>query len=114
MGFILSVYISDEPLSQQDLIEKMMFPKQTINSAVKNMAKAGLVELEMIPGTRNKKKILLTQNGEDVVNRSVRRMRNAEEMAVKELGKRKMQQYTKLYEEFYDALERNFKEDDII
>jgi transcriptional regulator, MarR family len=30
---------SENPLSQQDLIEKMMFPKQTINSAVTGMVK---------------------------------------------------------------------------
>lgn len=106
--------LSKEPLTQQDLIEKMMFPKQTINSAVMSLSNNGLVELEMIPGTRNKKKIILTEKGMNAIDRSVRRMRDAEEKAVKEMGDRKMQKYTKLYDEFYTAMERNFKNDGII
>ena len=54
---------SDEDISQQELIEMMMFPKQTINSSVKTLSEKGLLTLEMIPGTRNKKRILLTEGG---------------------------------------------------
>lgn len=105
---------SENPLSQQDLIEKMMFPKQTINSAVTGMVKKGLLELQMIPGTRNRKEIRLTDIGDELVGRSVKRMRRAEEKAVQNLGDRKMQQYMILYREFYSALERNFKEEELI
>lgn len=114
MWALYYLYLSDEPLTQQDLIGKMMFPKQTINSAVMSMSKNDLVVLEMIPGTRNRKKITLTEKGEDLVKHSVQRMRDAEEKAVEEMGDRKMQQYTKLYEEFYDALERNFRKNNIV
>ena len=62
---------SEQELSQQDLIEKMMFPKQTINSAVTGLAKKGLVELCMIPGTRNRKKVMLTETGKALAENTV-------------------------------------------
>jgi hypothetical protein len=68
----------------------------------------------MIPGTRNRKEIRLTDIGDELVGRSVKRMRRAEEKAVQDLGDRKMQQYMILYREFYSALERNFKEEELI
>ena len=114
MWILYYLYLSEEPLTQQDLIEKMLFPKQTINSAVKSIAKNGLVVLEMIPETRNKKKIILTGEGRTLINCSVKRLRDAEEKAVEEIGDSKMQEFTKLYAEFYEALVRNFKKENII
>ena len=53
-------------VSQQDLVDLTMLPKQTINSAVSGLVEEGLVELEPIPGTRNRKRILLTSEGEEL------------------------------------------------
>ena len=50
---------AEEQLSQQDLIELMLFPKQTINSAVSALVKKGYVTLEMIPNTKNRKRFLI-------------------------------------------------------
>ena len=105
---------SSEPLTQQDLIEKMMFSKQTINSAVISLSKKGLVELTMIPGTRNKKNILLTKAGEDLTNATVGKMRSAEERAVISLGNKKIEQYISLHRELYDAMENELKKEGIV
>ena len=86
---------AEDDISQQDLIEKMMFPKQTINSAVTTLAGKGLVELAMIPGTRNRKKITLTADGRELAESTVWKMRYAECRAVESMGKDKMAQYIK-------------------
>lgn len=105
---------SSEPLTQQDLIEKMMFPKQTINSAVISLSKKGLVELAMIPGTRNKKNVLLTEEGVSLTDSTVKKMRSAEERAVISLGEEKIEQYVSLHRELYAAMENELEKEGII
>ena len=58
-------FASDEEtvLTQQEICNAFFLPKQTVNTAIAGLAQKGLVELELIPGTRNKKRILLTYAG---------------------------------------------------
>ncbi len=58
-------FASDEEtvLTQQEICNAFFLPKQTVNTAIAGLAQKGLVELELIPGTRNKKRILLTDAG---------------------------------------------------
>ena len=105
---------SEEPLTQQDLIEKMMFPKQTINSAIMNLVKSGDVELQIIPGTRNRKTILLTDMGRKLAEDTIKRMFEAELRAVENMGKQKMEQFSKLYSEFFASLQREFEKEGLI
>lgn len=102
---------SDQPLTQQDLIEKMMFPKQTINSAVRGLVRKGLAELKMIPGTRNRKNILLTDAGAGIAHDTVERMRQAEERAAASMGKEKTEQFAELYHAFFSTLQREFQKE---
>lgn len=105
---------SDEELSQQDLIDKMLFPKQTINSSTIKLADQGMLELTPIPGTKNKKKITLTEQGRKLAEGTVVRIRRAEVQAVKDMGKQKMEQFLTLYREFYECLEAAIKNEGII
>ena len=114
MWVLYFLITADEPLTQQDLIERMQFPKQTINSAVSGLAQKGSVELQMIPGTRNRKNILLTSSGAELAGGTVRRMRAAEECAAKKLGAEKMARYIALHEEFLGALREEFGKEGII
>ena len=99
---------SGEPISQQDLIEKMMFPKQTINSAVMKLAKDGLVKLFTTPGMGNRKTIALTETGMDLANTTVRRLLKAELRAVKNMGTKRTEQFIKLYSELFSAMQEEF------
>lgn len=114
MWVLYFLITADEPLTQQDLIERMQFPKQTINSAVSGLAQKGCVELHRIPGTRNRKNILLTPSGAELAESTVMRMRAAEERAVKQLGAEKMAQYIALHEEFLAALRAEFEKEGVI
>ena len=100
---------SDQELSQQDLIEKMMFPKQTINSAVTRLSKKDLVELTIIPGTRNKKKITLTKAGQEFAENTVVRMFQAECRAVEQMGAERMAAFMELYHDFFTCLQQEFQ-----
>ena len=98
---------AEELLSQQDLIGLMLFPKQTINSAVSGLAKKGYVTLEMIPNTKNRKRILLTDSGRAFAKKTVLRMIQAEERAVSEMSD--IERFVALYAEFFAYLHDEFE-----
>lgn len=102
---------SNEPITQQYLIEKMMFPKQTINSAVMKLSKEELVQLQIIPGTRNRKTILLTDTGTKLAKATVERMLHAELRAVEAIGAEHMEQFISLYNSFYSHLQQAFQDE---
>lgn len=114
MWVLYFIVTADQPLSQQELIEKMMFPKQTINSAVMGLVRKGLVELKAVPGTRNRKTILLTEAGKALAEETVMRMYQAELQAVEAMGEEKMERFGKLYLEFFSALQSAFEEEGLI
>ena len=105
---------SEDELTQQDLIGKMMFPKQTINSAVAGLVKKGLVELTVIPGTRNRKKLTLTEAGNAMADSTVGRMYRAECRAVERMGAERMTRYIELYRDFFACLQKEFQKDGLI
>ena len=67
--------------TQQDLCRRSCYAKQTINTAVNSLAKNGLVELIPIPGTRNQKRICLTEAGSELANRTTKKLKAAEDKA---------------------------------
>ena len=108
MWVMYCLAISSETFTQQDLIEQIMFPKQTINSAVVKLEKKGLVELTHLPGSRKRKQITLTKAGQELAQTTVSRMIAAEKRAAKQLGEESMRRYTELYQEFYSHMEEEF------
>ena len=114
MWILYYLIISDKDITQQDLIKKMLFPKQTINSAVNSLAKKELLNLVVIPNTKNKKKLLLTDSGLKLAQSTVLKLRNAECRAVENMGKEKMLKFIGLYGEFYSELQKEFNNFDIL
>ena len=105
---------ADEPLTQQDMIEQMHFPKQTVNSAVSGLVRKGYIQLQAIPGTRNRKNLVLTGPGTVIAENTVKKLRAAEERAANQLGTEKMAQYVALHEAFLGALREEFKKEGIL
>lgn len=53
----------DGELSQQDICGMWTFSKQTVNTIISHMVKNKYAVLEVVPGTRNRKNIHLTEEG---------------------------------------------------
>lgn len=90
------LYLASEEeseLTQQDLCRWSGCAKQTINTAVNNLVKNGLLELIPIPGTRNHKKVRLTAAGRELANRTIRNLKAAEERAYGRLTEEELQAY---------------------
>lgn len=70
----------DRPYTQNDLCEQWYYSKQTVNSAVSNLIKAGYIDL--ISGARNRKLISLTPVGQKYVEAHIRPVIEAEQRAL--------------------------------
>lgn len=83
-------------LTQQDLCRQSCCSKQTINTAVSSLVRNGLLELTPIPGTRNHKKVHLTQAGWEMANRTTKNLKVAEENAYGRLTEAELQTYLEI------------------
>lgn len=71
--------------SQQDICKIWSLSKQTVNTIVSHMAQRGYVRLEVVPGTRNRKNILLTESGKSYGESIVEPITRAEQRALNKL-----------------------------
>lgn len=102
-------YVVSEPdscVTQQDLCRQGSFPKQTVNTAISNMVKNGYVTLEPIPGSRNQKRIQLTDSGRELAERTVCKLRMAEERAYGALTADELEMYLSMTKRLTDSLKK--------
>lgn len=95
---------SEKPLTQNDLCSEFFFPAQTINSTVGKLLKEGLIELEVIPGTRNKKKIILTDKGRNLADETIGKTDEIEENAFLRFTNEERETYISLFKRHIEYL----------
>lgn len=90
-------YLGDNcPLG--DIVRMTGISKQTINSAIRNMEKQGLICLSAAtPKTKN---VVLTQKGEELAERTVLRLMKAEDAIFSAWSDEDVKQYLELNERF--------------
>lgn len=72
--------------TQNDLVSLWSFPKQTVNYAVNGLVENGWLRLEQLPGGRNRKAVLLTEEGERICEKLILPLMLAEERSLLELS----------------------------
>ena len=100
---------SDEPLTQNDLCNDFFFPVQTINSAIINLRKNELLELQVIPGTRNRKAIMLTEKGQTFVANTISKADEIEKKAFLLFNEEERELYLSLFRRHIDYLKNEEK-----
>lgn len=96
MWVLYLVSESEEPCTQQELCRQFSYAKQTIHTAITGLIKNGYVELEVIPGTRNQKKILLTGKGQELVRNKIALLIEAENLAYAVLSEEELKNYIEM------------------
>lgn len=91
MWILYSVYTAPGTVTQQELCRQCFFAKQTVNNAIAGLVKGGFMQLEVLPGTRNQKRILLTAQGRELAAKTTARIRGAELRAYDSLGEEELQ-----------------------
>ena len=105
MWVLYFLAIADDPLTQQGLCDLMMYPKQTVNSAVTKLKAQGLVELAPASGMGHGKHVVLTKAGAEAAKDTVLRLRAAEERALASMGREAMARFSQLYRQFREAVQ---------
>lgn len=93
MWVLYHVYTAKDVVTQQELCRQCFFAKQTVNTAIVTLSKNGCVELEVIPGTRNQKKILLTGKGMALAEATIAPLLAAEARAYSALSPEELESY---------------------
>ena len=91
-------------MTQNDLCSDFFFPVQTIHSAINNLRKDGLLELQVIPGTRNRKAILLTEKGQTFVTNTISKADEIEKNAFLRFDEEERERYLSLFRRHIDYL----------
>ena len=71
---------------QQDICTLRSLSKQTVNTIVSNMVQKGFAILEVVPGTRNRKNICLTESGKQYGEKMIMPIYDAELRAIVRLS----------------------------
>ncbi len=90
---LYSVAEREEAYTQRELCTSWFFPAQTINSALKDLCKKGIVRLEPVPDNRKNKRIVLTLAGERVACDVVLPLIEAEKRAFERMSAEKCEQF---------------------
>lgn len=86
-----TLIVMGEEYSQQEICEIWSLPKQTVNSVVANMVKKEFIKLEVVPGTRNRKLLRLTDIGKSYGEAIVRPVFEAEYRTIARLSEQERQ-----------------------
>ena len=91
------------PLTQTQMSVLLSLPKQTVNSAIKQMAEAGCLRLEAVDGNLKNKQVCLTERGEALVRDSIDQVFRMEERAAARLTEEERSALLALEEKLLDA-----------
>ena len=99
-----SLVIMDGEYSQQDICSAWSLSKQTVNTIITHLTKKGYVSLEVVPGTRNRKIIRLTEEGRRYGESIVTPISNAEERAFEKLSDEDKTAFSAILTRYIDIL----------
>lgn len=108
--WIWYVLILEGECTQQDICDDWSLPKQTVNSIIAKLVKKELLALELLPGTRNRKMIRLTEAGRQYGERIVMHVYQAEKRSLARLTEGQRQRYITLMGEYIEFLKQEIGE----
>jgi len=94
--------------TQYDLANAWYFPKQTVNSAIAGLERAGIISLVPLPGTRNRKNVVLSEAGRTFCARTVIPLLQAEERTFLRFSEQERQVFFCLMEKQFRYLKEEF------
>ena len=101
---------AEEACSQQDIIREWSLSKQTVNTVVGNMVKQGLVTLETLPGTRNRKLIRITEAGSAYAAQKLFPIFEAEKRAHAKIPTEEIEACQHVFEQYLHYLQEELKD----
>ena len=105
LWILYSIYEDKEIHTQKDLCESWSYSKQTVNSSMKNLIANGYIKLTALSENRKNKQKVLTESGEELVQRFIAPLMNAEQNAFSRLSSDEQNKFLKLTKKHVDLLQ---------
>lgn len=99
----------EQVLTQNDLGTTWFYPKQTINYTVNSLVKNGWVELKQLPGARNSKAVLLTEEGQRVCEEKILPLMQAEENSLAHMSVEERETLLRLTKKHFTCFEEEIQ-----
>lgn len=93
---LYSIVERKAPYTQKELCTSWFFPVQTVNSALKDLCKRGIIRLEAVPDNRRNKKLVLTEEGEALAAGVIAPLMKAERRAFERMGKEEYRRFLEM------------------
>lgn len=106
---LYSLCESKEPCTQNDFCQDWFFPKQTVNSTIANLVKVGYIALESMPGSRNSKRIVMTEAGKAYTKGTIKPLLRAEQAAFERMSEEERETYLELTRKHISYLDEEIK-----
>ena len=104
LWLMYSLYQSETAYTQREFCSDWHYPPQTINSALKNFEKQGIIELQSIPDNQKNKLIVLTQKGKDWAENIISPLILAERRSFQGMKKEEREALLVLSKKYVDLL----------
>lgn len=98
----------NDNVSQKDISEQLVMPKQTVNNILSNFKKSDYIELQNIEGKKNKI-IKITAKGNEYFSKLLNNIYEVEKNIFNEIGENNFESLTNNLEKYYLALKREVK-----
>lgn len=95
--------------TQSELCREWSFAPQTLNSALKDMEKRGIIRLDPVFGNKKNKLLHLTADGEHLVSKAIVPLIQAEGESFSALNEAECEQMLTLTERYAEALRRSIE-----
>ena len=92
--------------TQRDFCATWHYPPQTVNSAIKNLEKQGLITLEYAEGSQKNKQIVLTKEGRAYMKKAISPLVAAERSVFQGLEKGELEALLGLTQKYIDLLDK--------
>lgn len=103
------LYNSNSTISQTDLCSNWYYSKQTVNSSIASMVQKGWVALEVVPGARNRKNIVLTETGQAFCSKVIGETQEIEERAFSRITEEERNLFIALFRTSNQYLREEYK-----
>ncbi len=101
---LYSISEHNSSFTQRDLCRDWSFAPQTLNSALKDMEKRGIIRLEPVTGNKKNKLLHLTPNGERLVADVILPLMQEEDNSFSVLDEKECEQMLSFTERYVEAL----------
>lgn len=101
---LYSMAESDAYFTQRDFCGDWFFAPQTVNSALKDLEKKGLIYLEAVPGNKKNKLIKPTEHGKEFIERVILPLIRAEAESFESLSEKTCEQMLSATKNYLAAL----------